>query len=52
MVGKAYDDDLYAYIVDGERIMGRDLEYDGMRVKVLRLMTWIDPRETAITWIR
>ena len=31
---------------------GRNLEYDGMRVKVLRLMTWIDPRETAITWIR
>jgi len=29
-VGKAYDDDLYAWLKDG----GRDLEYDGLRVLV------------------
>jgi len=31
-VGKAYDDDLYAWVYGG----GRDLEYDGMRVKVFK----------------
>ena len=30
MVGKAYDDDLYAWVRGG----GRDLEYEGLGVKV------------------
>ena len=31
-VGKAYDDDLYAWVYGG----GRDLEYDGLKVVVFK----------------